>query len=499
MDYLLDPNSEDYSSRRQDILDLVHHQTVIKKVPLHEEQKKLIDFVLGQKCQQGMGQWGRSAGKTECILFLAFLWAKLFPGSRVYIYCPEKKQGKEIYWASGRIQNACPRKWIERLKEIEQRVVLKNKSFVCVEGVDNIDALRGTEPNLAIYDEFQHHRTGFHEEIVRPKMMNGITVCVAIGTPPKSREAYYVKFREELLKRIAEGDTTRFYMEVPNEANPSLNKALLAEERDRLLAMGDYGRVIYLREHRGQLAFGGEGSLFPELGPRHIFPHDMLVTMVQKDLRHMKLICETDPGTTTVHATLLGIINPYTSQVFILDEIYEKNRRETATSRLFPRIKAKQEELAPGLKWQEGYDEAAAMYATEVFDQFQVTLVPTHKKHWELRDRNDIIPGVALIKSLLCFENTFYISDRCVNLYQELQEMQTNEENKLVHTPDHLFDCLRYMLCRANYSVKNKPREHPHDILDKRERYFNYSKRDRDDFNDEVFEHQNKLDSDWFN
>lgn len=430
-----------------------------------------------------MSQWGRSAGKSEGNIDLVWFCCGLIPNFLAYIICPERKQGKEIYWAPKRLQNAGPHKYIHQFKDSELRAEFSNGSFVVIDGCDNVDALRGIKPNLVIYDEFQMHPSAFNEEVMRPNLSAKNATLVITMTPPRSRKAYSVTYREEVLEAIKAGDKEYFYFEFPSEVNPSIDREFLRKEKQRLYRLGEYGEAVWAREYLGRQVYATAGAVFPMFSrSRHIYPHDVLMSMIKRDLNRMSFWHITDPGTTSCHATLFIGFNNYTGQVFCLDEIYEKDRFETSTGKLYPRIQGSREEINSEAAWKGGYDPAAVWFANEVQDKFGEVLEPAQKRKGDKQEQVDAIKDLLLNDNLL-------LSDRCENLANELEEAQTDEDGDIVGgIPDHLFDDLRYGIQLEGFSVNLMARDGkpiPARMgLDGRQRK---SVKDKDAWNEDIF------------
>jgi hypothetical protein len=418
---------------------------------LHEGQIQIARdlFVHGKRVIQS--QWGRSGGKTLAACYIAWTYALLHPGSIVYIICPQRKQGKDIYWVSGRIQNFGPRDWVEQAKESEITVQFKNTSAIKIDGCENYEAHRGVKPNLVIYDEFQHHSKEFHMEVMQPNLTAKKASLMVFGTPPK-KDCYYVQFRKELLDEIKAGDDSRAYYEFPSHINPSLDKEELEKMRKRLMKSGD--EKIWLREYMGQLIWGGEGAVFaPWSREKHIRAHSVITASLEKDKKGLKWYAIFDPGNMTCFAILFIAYNPYTSQVFLLDEIYETNPQRTDAKSIWERAVAKEFELYPGCAprtWRRIYDEAAQWFYVNVEKMFHGSrLIPCEKN--KIRFYSSKEADCSLIKQIMGQDNVFYVSERCQKFVWEVENYVLDDDGDYPDEHDHLIDCLTYFLKAANF------------------------------------------------
>lgn len=421
----------------------------------HEGQYPIIRSVFEDKKKVVMGQCGRSAGKTESILYIAHRYGLLNPGSQIYIICPERKQGKEIYWASGRLQGYAPREFTKDLNKDEIRKTLYNDSFICIEGCENIDGLRGIKPHLVIYDEFQHHSAEFDLEVMRPNLSAKNSSLVVMGTPPKT-DCYYVEFRKDLLEQIAGGDEDLAYIELPTEVNPTVDKDWLMKEKARLYRVGK--EKVWLREYMGELHFDTEGAVFPTFSREsHVRPRSYLRNIIGNDANKWEWWAIYDPGTVTVFAALFMALNRETSQVLLLDEIYEKDRRLTNARNIWETGLHKKRAFFPHPdRWNDLYDEAASWFANEIQSLFNVGIMPTAKQTLQRRF-DEGRPGESLINSVLLGENKLFVAEECTNFLSEMEGYVTRvgRNGELIYPKknDHLIDCLFYFFLNSNYDI----------------------------------------------
>lgn len=438
----------------------------VHKRPLHEGQIRIAKdyFVNGKDLI--LAQMGRNLGKTECALYIATVAALLNPGFIIMIITPELKQGKKIYWTSGRLPNYAPPQFIAAKGTSELKVEFTNGSVITVDGCENYDSLRGVKPNLVIYDEFQDHSKEFHLEVMQPNLLGKNSALIVFGTPPKKRSAYFVEFRDQLLKRLEskedEERTTAAYYELPSEMNPSIDKKKLRQIRKQLVDSGN--EVIWLREYEGKMAFGGEDVVFPKWNPTvHVKKHAILMSFLEQDRNKLKWFTICDPGTSTCFAVLFICYNPYTQQVFLLDEIYEKDRKRTDSRQMWERIRNKEKELYPNSQltsWKRYYDEAAAWFYNEIAAMHRgqmLSLSPSRKQH--SNEETDI----SRIKMCMAQEGALVVSDRCYWMRWEIESYITqfdkNGDAKYVDTNNHLIDCVKYFMQVSGWTLMEKAEE----------------------------------------
>lgn len=435
-----------------DVYDRVNN---FHKRPLHPGQVQLAKDYFLRGIRVSQSQWGRNGGKTESALFIANVACLLNDNFQVMIITPELKQGKKIYWHKRRLQNFAPPKYIKDINVTDLKVEFENKSIITVDGCENYEGLRGVKPDLVIYDEFQHHSKEFHLEVMQPNLLAKSSSLLIYGTPPKERSAYYVEFREMLLKQIKADDATRAYYEFPTSINPINDPGELALRRKELFESGN--EIIWYREYEGKLVFGGEDSVFPKWNPvNHVRTHKVVTSYIENDKHKLKWFTICDPGTSTCFAVLFICYNPYTQQIFILDEIYEKDRLRTDTSQIWQRIRKKEEELYPGAPhrtWRRVYDEAAAWFANEVRANFKEAMMPSDKHG------TDEETDISRIKMAMAQSGAMTVSDRCYWLRWEIESFVTDEEGRYPDKNNHLIDTLKYFMQRSGWKLAEKAEE----------------------------------------
>jgi hypothetical protein len=418
---------------------------------LHEGQVRLARALFTEEKRVVQAQWGRSGGKTLAACYIAWCFALLNDNAQVLIVCPQRKQGKDIYWAPGRIQHFGPQEYVEQHKESELRTIFKNGSVITIDGCENYEALRGIKPHLVIYDEFQHHSKEFHLEVMSPNLTAKRASLVVLGTPPRN-DCYYVEFRTQLLTEIKEGDSTRAYFEFPSEINPSLDRQELTKVKERLVRSGD--EKIWLREYMAQLIYGGEGAVFSTWNrERHTRKHHILITAIEYDKSKLQWYTVFEPGNMTCFAVLFIAFNPYTSQIFFLDEIYETNPRHTDAVSIWDRAMLKEQELYPGAPentFRRLYDSAASWFFINVKKwHMDAKMTPTKKntvKGYSAREA-----GCSLMKQIMGMDNCIYVSDRCEKYVWEVENYVLDENGNYPDIHDHLLNAAEYFLAASNY------------------------------------------------
>jgi Terminase large subunit, T4likevirus-type, N-terminal len=416
---------------------------LIKK-PLHEGQLPLVKAIFYDGKRECMMQCGRSFGKTEEVLYIATRWAISRPKQIIYILCPERKQAKEIYWASRRLQDYAHKSMVAEERDSELRLVFTNGSFICIDGSDNYKSLRGVKPNLVVYDEFQDHDRRV-DEAMRPNLGSKRAPLIRIGTPPEA-EGYYTEVRQNIIKHVKRGSPTHFYLERPTSTNPYFDPDFLITERERLSERGELDQ--YLREYEAKFIPGGAGSVFPMFhGRKHAIVKSQpeILKMIHRDRKNMNWFTVIDPGQ-SCFAVTFACVNKYTSQIFLLDEIYEKNRHLTSSGKIWPRIKEIQKKLCSiEDRWSTFCDEAASWFPVEIYDKFNENIYPTKKAKHNKKD------DISFIKDLMYKEDAMFMSSTMPGLIKELESYVTKQDGSYSKANDHQIDNLRYLLSVSGF------------------------------------------------
>lgn len=431
----------------------------------HPAQIKIGRAVFNEGKRLIFCQCGRRFGKTEVLNYIMWRRALTVPGSACYIILPQRKQAQEILWASKRLQNFGPRGYLpdsdeQAFNKSELRVVFKNGSFIKLEGADNPDALRGITPDLVGYDEFKEFSEEFHVAM-EPSFLTKKTPLVIIGTPP-DRQCFYTKMMEWSKRESRRQDSGYSYFQFPTASNDRNDPEELARIKKKLIDGGE--ESVWRREYMAEYVPGGVAAIFPAFShQRHVKPRDYLLKILERDKKKLDWYVICDPGTTTCFAVMFAAINRYTGQIFILDEIYEKDRTQTSTDVIWNRIVGKRTKLYDDPdKWRVVYDEAAAWFANEVISRYQVNISPTHKAYGKKAD------GISLAKDVMRANNCLFVAAECPNFVFEIENYVSDADGDFPKKDDHLIDTFRYLLLHSGFELTQDPEYVP--LRDKRER-----------------------------
>ena len=390
-------------------------------------------------CKNIMAVCGRNFGKSELMGYLLWRWAWTYPGSENYYFAPFMKQAREIMWASKRIQSFGPWDWVESINETEMRIRFNNGSFIKLEGSDNDQALRGIKPRgVIIYDEYKDFRPEFHDAF-DPNRAAFDAPLFVIGTPPEFENHF------NAMETDFSNDPKKRFFRFPTEANPHIPRDWLESKKKELYAKGEGDK--WEREYMALNVRGGASRIFPMLNPdSHVHAHNALLYRIAKDRRKLSWYAWADPAGASCFAVLFVAINPYTREVFVLDEIYETSQAEMTVVKIGERIQSIVAELAPKAEWRYGYDEAEAWFRNEMLNHFELPFEPTSKA------KHDKLSGLSLIKDML-LKGKLYISDRCKKLFWEMDQYRKDSNGRIPKLNDHAIDCLRYVLDADHYAL----------------------------------------------
>jgi hypothetical protein len=421
------------------------HDDQIKQLkPLYDEENSIDSLFLA--C-------GRKYGKTELVSYILWRQALLNPGSACYYVAPENNHAREILWRNARVQKFLGKdgdKYIKKITDQDMTIWFKNGSFIRLIGSDNYMVANGLTPSIAVYDEFKGFNHRWHTEFA-PNRAAKAAPLIIIGTKPRSGNKNMDQYNE-ILSYAKKHPKEWYTAERTTFDNPinhlPAQKQIIDQEIKQLMARGEED-VVQL-EYYSRVVSGGKRAIFPMFDGSHVYPHKELYNEIRNDIKRLEWYIIADPGTTTCFGSLLIALNPYNKNVYIMDELYEKDQRETSARRMYPRMAAKAYELYPGSNldddWTKVSDEAAAWFMNEVLDQYHVYFMPTDKNN------NKKEAGLSLIKDQLIY-NLVKISDRCVNLRTEMEKYALDDKGNIPKIHDHLIDCFRYFNASCNYSM----------------------------------------------
>lgn len=414
----------------------------------HDSQWPIIDAIFYQEIRSIFLRCGRKWGKTEMALYILWRIARQFPRSPCYYFAPQQNQARGILWEDPRIKMFGPREWLlpgnRGISESDMVLRFTNGSFIKIDGSDNFNKYRGPRYKVAVYDEYKDADPRMRRAM-RPNASVLQAIDVYMGSPPEVPNSDY-----QLLDMEHKNDREKRSFHEPTWRNPHISKKWLKDEKTGLYRRGEGDE--WEREYAAKYIKGGASTIFPMLDEAMIRKHDEVIKEIYRDRKKLKFYWWADPAGATCFAILFVAINPYSKKVYVLDEIYEKDQNRMTVKKIGREIIEKRDDLVGrALPWRGGYDEAATWFVNEWIDCFpdEEALEPTHKAS------NDKMAGLSLIKDIM-LENLLVISDRCVNFFKELENLQKDKNGKIPKKDDHLIDDFRYILAAEFYELKPK-------------------------------------------
>lgn len=422
------------------------------RVKPHAGQIKVIQPLFYEKGVDTIfAQCGRKFGKTWTYLYAVARLAMTKPESEIYIVGPSADHIKTIMWHNRRLHKIVGWKNIKRSVggSSSSTCLLEtmNGSLIICMGSENFEAANGLSPDLVVYDEFKAFQPNFHETMDPNRAAKGATLMI-VGTPPQLDARNRTEYLQ--LAQEAREDEKSHFFRMTSYENPHIDHVALDKKKAILFKRGE--EHVWYREYEGRIVNTGKNMIFGMLDKeKHVHRYLDLLDTIRQDQNKMQYFAVHDPGTTSCHAVLIGCINPYNKNIYLMDEIYETNQANTSVRKIMPRVKSKALSIyntsSFDKDWIKVYDEAESWFRVEVFNQYKYAYRPTQKK------RNKKEDGLSLIKDTLIY-NKLHISDKCTNLFTEMEQYCTDDNGRLPSKYDHLIDCLRYLLGAAAYKFE---------------------------------------------
>lgn len=155
----------------------------------------------------------------------------------------------------------------------------------------------------------------------------------------------------------------------------------------------------------------------------------------------MKFLAVADPATRSTFAGLFIAFNEKTQDMYLLDEIYERDTENTRVAVIGPLFDEKAFKWSGN--WEAIYDPAEPWFPVNVRDHSKLEWVPA-KKFADNKDH-----GFSQIKDLYfsgkmhVHESLFWVHEE-ISKYKKIKNRQGNYS--LPKHDDHLIDCLRYVV-----------------------------------------------------
>ena len=408
----------------------------------HDGQVTLGKAVFSPFRQFVWGQCGRSWGKSYGGVYYAVRFALTVRYAKVYIVFPERNQAQEVVWDSGYLKQMIPEKYLlgqsidKAYNKSELRVYLSNGSFIKLLGSDNPDSLRGIKPHFVIFDEYRDFKSDAFD-IMEPNLGANNATLLILSTPPNN-EGVYTSLREYYLSEINSKNSSYYYMELPTETNPHYPKDRLEATKKMLFKRGESS--VWFREYMAKFIPGGANSVFKKFqnNKRHIVKSQKFMqNLIYRDRKKVDWYDIYDPAQNSTFGALFAAVNRHTGQIFIFDELYERDNEFTGSVDMWNRGKKIKERLFDyPERWLGVYDEAEAWFYNDL-DRYHIlesweNLEPTQKRS---RDKKE---DMSVLKDLFASRGRIFIASACENLIWEIENYATDDKGEYKKEKDHL-------------------------------------------------------------
>lgn len=417
-----------------------------KKWQAHTAQKQILRAIYKDGYHCVFIRAGRKFGKNEIANYLSWRTDIQIDQAETYIIGSTAEDEKKIIWNNERLQNFGPY-LNQKVDDTNLILTFPWGSFTQIDGCRNAKAGRGRTFDLVIFDEGKDQKKDYYDAAF-PNLLAKNGIIVFIGTPPDEDDPDGDFYRA--LEQQAKESKLWKHFHFTSYDNPHVSKEWLDEQRILYELRGE--GHIFEREYLAADVRGNSGSVFPMFDPDfHCRPLKVLLAELQKGINtgSVEFYAISDPGT-EVFAVLFFAYNRETSQIYILDEIYEQDRYKTSTVPIWTDIGEKKVRLGKELdlimNWDDVYDEAASWFEVEVFQHFGVRIRPTGKK----RGRGKLM-HVSLLKDAMTIPRGFQIANHCTNTIDEIKRFKDIHADKKVHT----IDILRYFTDECGYEYQN--------------------------------------------
>jgi hypothetical protein len=399
-------------------------------------------FVDGKK--DVVAECGRKFGKTDVVCYVMHRVSMITPGVFSYYFTPQQNQIKEIVWDNNRLPGFLPihlqRKYIDSINNTEKKIFFKNGSYLACDGSDNYDKARGYScTGIAVYDETKDFHTQFYDAFDPNRAITDAPM-LAIGTPGDGTD---------LLTRLADSAMQMAdgaYFNFPSSVNPHISAKFLEKKKMEYIARDEYD--LYEREYLAKRVKLGSKHIFPMLSKKYVVKYESMIECFRQNRKDWDFFMVADPGSSKCFAVLFMAVHRYDKRIFLVDELYVTKLGENASSKMIPKIIDKCKEINSNFPdWLGTYDYAAAWFYSDIvanYPDFPIDLVGCDK---DLKNKEN---KLSLIKDTI-LGGFFWLSDRCVKMYWEMDNYRTDDNGKIPKENDHLLDALRYGLNLAGY------------------------------------------------
>lgn len=410
---------------------------------------------------------GRKWGKSEIGVDLCWRLGNMIQNGQGYYFGAQQTAVREIIWANDRMQGWGPAEYVRDIHRNEMRMTFASGTFVKCDGADEFRGRKGFNPDFVICDEAADYSDAFWHAM-RPNFASKDCIVVIITTPPwelesePGRPCYFLRMMDIWKKNMEDAArkgeySPYFYTCQPTHANEkNLPTGFLQQEEKELRELGC--EDIWEREYLARRVIAGGKRIIGTFKPdKHVYPFEWIWKYkIERNIDILNWLTIVDPSQ-TLFGMLIIAINPYTKEVFFLDEIAERDENETTEHALWPRIKEIEDACYPPTRSEDPdrfvrvCDEAAKWWIVGCANdpEIGVAFNPTEKAS------NSIEMGVSILRSVFRY-GLGYVSDKCVTLSYQLVNWRRKQNGAIPETGKDLVDCARYGIHEAGYYLSRE-------------------------------------------
>ena len=411
---------------------------------------------------------GRKWGKTSWCVDTCWRLGNMIQNGQGYYFGALAKSVREFLWAPGRLQAHGPREYIAEIHKTEMRQTFTSGTFVKLDGADEFRASKGFNPDFCVLDEYADYPEEFWHAM-SPNFASKDCIVIIISSPPwlletePGKPVQFVRLADVwqgyMDEAMRKGKQSRYvYMNQPSHVNEcNLPKGWLAEEEKELAALGM--KDVWEREYLAKRVVGGGRRLIGTFDrEKHVFTYEEIQKKIERDKTVMEWVTSVDPSQSAFGALVMAL-NPYTKEVYFMDEVLEHDENATTEHALWPRLQAMEEEafFEASSTQEDSFtrvcDEAAKWWIVGCANDrdIGVSFLSTEKFS------NSIESGVSTLRTLFS-TNRGYVSERCKNLIWQMENWRRDQRGVVPKANKDLIDCARYGMHVVNFALSKEDR-----------------------------------------
>lgn len=390
-------------------------------------------------------QCGRKFGKTDWELN-ELVENCLLPRNRGevnYYVAYEEEQAKEIAWLEQRALRMCDPFLVEKVYETEMRIVYKNGRHLLHTGSNNTKAARGKQPSMVAMDEFADFYPQFWENM-EPNLSVFNAQAVFAGSPPET-ECQYTEVADMVKELQAHGEG--FFTRQPSWMNDKVPGLIRWLEKRKQIYLRRGDEVTWNREYGAFFIPGGKRRIFPNFD-RHTCAKSRkwMIENVKKHCNQFNWYVIADPAAASVFCVMFVAVQPDTKDIYVVDGIYERDRRRTASSLINDAIKEKCREWNASLEdWMFFYDDHEVWFQNESERLKEAPPWQPTGKYTRTKDS-----GISTVKDAIDYHK-LWVNVELAEYFNEFESYITDEKGNIPKGRDHYIDCTRYLIIVSHW------------------------------------------------